>query len=789
MSISSQYKEEKQRAQERSVAIKILDMMKPLRNSNSKNKARRWVWELLQNAKDVCIDKVKIKIYFNEEEGILKFYHTGKPFDVQSITFLIEQVSTKQRDSAKAETTGKFGTGFLTTHLLSEIVNVDSIIYDESNNLRRFSITLDKYVDENVDSYWLDTELIDKLNDKLLHADLIKLTNGSFTAIVDIWDNAQVYFPHNTKKEIRKGLWELYYSINPESLPQIEDVEDWYKFSYNDFPKLNFERIFSFLRQKVAADDLVRALNAESIKDVINWLNGFLDITFKDGDAWRSIKENEYAVLLNQKKQLAYWAKLKEDRIENGILKDIVEECGYDIKEELMSRDIILQDSELNGEVSDDDLVEIIDETLSDNQFSDKLLVAKKVISLYNDDNKAKLQSLSGFYEKLFGKIGERTRVNLNGNKLWHEAEKILIEEIVQEITSAGLVELLKDNYEFSSYEETILWIDKLIYFLEENYDTVARKTIAILPNQNGEFCTKDDILLDDGEIDEELKDIAKLVGEDVRELLLDKRVYLQMSEKSTMTEQYVCDKIRTKVEECVQTCNRVDMPWDAFDKLIVWFNNNGSKAKKMFGALYDNKHKLYDDNKIAENIEKAEEIDAILTEFKIDDIKQLKVLLQSNRGYEGSENEQNWTKEAIANLGITSLEEFEEFIQNRGGANQFDHTPKPDYEMFKFAQQLISRAKKNVISYLKNLPEYNCEDLEELSTTILGGIKKNGQEISIVVRPSDYGEVLIHYSAESDMLMYGVSELWIEDGKSRPRQLTLGEILKNTGIKRIPVR
>lgn len=206
MSISSQYKEEKQRAQERSVAIKILDMMKPLRNSNSKNKARRWVWELLQNAKDVCIDKVKIKIYFNEEEGILKFYHTGKPFDVQSITFLIEQVSTKQRDSAKAETTGKFGTGFLTTHLLSEIVNVDSIIYDESNNLRRFSITLDKYVDENVDSYWLDTELIDKLNDKLLHADLIKLTNGSFTAIVDIWDNAQVYFPHNTKKEIRKYI-------------------------------------------------------------------------------------------------------------------------------------------------------------------------------------------------------------------------------------------------------------------------------------------------------------------------------------------------------------------------------------------------------------------------------------------------------------------------------------------------------------------------------------------------------------------------------------------------------
>ena len=113
--------------------------------------------------------------------------------------------------------------------------------------------------------------------------------------------------------------------------------------------------------------------------------------------------------------------------------------------------------------------------------------------------------------------------------------------------------------------------------------------------------------------------------------------------------------------------------------------------------------------------------------EFKIDDIKQLKVLLQSNTGYDASGNDQNWTKEAIANLGITSLEEFEEFIQNRGGSNQFDHTSKPDYEMFKFAQQLISRAKKNVISYLSNLPEYNCEDLEELSTTILN--KSTGEK------------------------------------------------------------
>jgi hypothetical protein len=77
---------------------------------------------------------------------------------------------------------------------------------------------------------------------------------------------------------------------------------------------------------------------------------------------------------------------------------------------------------------------------------------------------------------------------------------------------------------------------------------------------------------------------------------------------------------------------------------------------------------------------------------------------------------------------------------------------------------------------------------LEELATTVLAGIKKDGLSIHIVIRPSDNGEVIVYYSSEKDTLDYANAELWIDNGIEEPRHLTLGKILKTTGINKIPV-
>ena len=41
-----------------------------------------------------------------------------------------------------AESTGRFGTGFLTTHSLSKIVNIEGPIYDGKNNICGFEVTM-----------------------------------------------------------------------------------------------------------------------------------------------------------------------------------------------------------------------------------------------------------------------------------------------------------------------------------------------------------------------------------------------------------------------------------------------------------------------------------------------------------------------------------------------------------------------------------------------------------------------------------------------------------------------
>ncbi|MBZ5492740.1 MAG: hypothetical protein LAO76_17595 [Acidobacteriia bacterium] len=115
---------------------------------------RRWVWELIQNAKDVNIDgKVRVRIEADLEgtDAHVTFKHNGGPFSPENIRFLIEQVSSKDRTNdsdGRPTTTGKFGTGFLTTHLLSERVLVRGVAEGRGFTPRKFKLSLDRSGDE-----------------------------------------------------------------------------------------------------------------------------------------------------------------------------------------------------------------------------------------------------------------------------------------------------------------------------------------------------------------------------------------------------------------------------------------------------------------------------------------------------------------------------------------------------------------------------------------------------------------------------------------------------------------
>lgn len=142
-----EFKVSTERARRNQSATKILNELNTQRKSMNPLTARRWIWELMQNAKDVAYHDQEVKIAINHCNGELDFKHNGKHFSVDNVISLIEQVSSKERDDEirqEKQVTGKFGTGFLATHLLSEVVAVSGIVELDEKGLNKFSIVLDR---------------------------------------------------------------------------------------------------------------------------------------------------------------------------------------------------------------------------------------------------------------------------------------------------------------------------------------------------------------------------------------------------------------------------------------------------------------------------------------------------------------------------------------------------------------------------------------------------------------------------------------------------------------------
>ena len=98
----------------------------------------RWIWELLQNAHDAStpadnnlIAEIKYR------QGKLAFSHNGRSFKADEVAHLICSGTTKGDEEDK-ETLGQYGTGFLTTHLLSLKIDVSGQLDDA----RWFDFTL-----------------------------------------------------------------------------------------------------------------------------------------------------------------------------------------------------------------------------------------------------------------------------------------------------------------------------------------------------------------------------------------------------------------------------------------------------------------------------------------------------------------------------------------------------------------------------------------------------------------------------------------------------------------------
>lgn len=129
------------------------------------NTASRAVWELLQNARDLS-KHAHVKIELDEDKIV--FSHNGEPFNYDTFTSLIKQVSSEEKEDPNAA--GQFGTGFMTTHKFSRKIRIDGSMKITENEfapiegfvLDRTATEIQDMINAMVDQLRYADELVDK---------------------------------------------------------------------------------------------------------------------------------------------------------------------------------------------------------------------------------------------------------------------------------------------------------------------------------------------------------------------------------------------------------------------------------------------------------------------------------------------------------------------------------------------------------------------------------------------------------------------------------------------------
>ena len=1036
------------------VATKIIDLMDKLRLSNDGTAERRWVWELLQNAKDVCYDnkQVSVEIIFDQkdETGTLEFKHNGKPFSIDNIIFLIEQISTKDRSEKNGEQpkeTGKFGTGFLTTHLLSEKVEVSGIVTEMDLGPRKFDLELDRsgktkdeivfsvnksmqsiysldsnpivnyqpndfnttfryhldqkgievakkgltdlhsalpltlaflptinsvkvqsngetinyhrldniqkadngiqlikieivghqtqivtialltsqltaiaieveeikeriilkankniphifcdfpllgteefhipvvinnpsfhpneprsgiyltdkndykiqtnkqiiqdalmlynnlldyasrnhwenlymlagvFVSEEKDwlsKEWFKNNLLKPIQDKLLVTPVVDTVNDG---LITIDGNPQL-FPFHKDETIRREIWELCSGVANYKLPIKKHIDAWYNIVKQGYAtyRITLESITIWIEAQKDIHTLAKSLGKNE-DETICWLNKYYLLINQDDNMLNLVNQDKYAVIPNQNNNFSIKSKLYIDLEIEEELKDALKLLAEDWRDQLIRKDVA------TGRIkyplkNQKDIIDRINRLL--NEKTEIVEACHYLISCFCDtpDFPLRREKIYNFCKAIFrDNIPEKHILQTWEEGIWKKVDEFEIDWLLDYIAGQKNIQTLMQSMGLSQ-EGILKWLHNFVSFLEKIGDGNKLNKFRILPNQKGDFKANDDLFLD-GEIDSTLKDIAAELGHDFREELLDVQIFLQLPESRTKKNKEIAEKIRALIKSKFSEDPRSENTKRVFEKLFLWFNNNKVEAKELFESLYDNKHKLLNDEEIAQNMEAVPRLREENVELK----NQIKQLTEENAQLKSQLNSKNQllpqdveqlkesktqleaentelrdkiaelesnielsiespeiTKEILTIYGIDSEEKLESFIQSKQLSIVGGHKGGDGFSMIMHVKEIIKRAKNNVKEYLMQKKDYDCSDWNE-KDTVISGVKKSGKLIKLVVRPSDGNKVVFYDSSETQTLKLSSSELWVENGQSEPRQITLGIILEKTKIKQI---
>lgn len=842
MTYREKLSESEHKAHYQNIATKILREMTALRASvdTSPNTPRRWVWELLQNAKDVnggAGVNVKISKAEKSKKKYLLFEHDGLPFTADNIRFLIEQISSKDRtkdSEGKREQSGKFGTGFLTTHLLSEIVYVKGVAKEDGLDYRKFSFKLDrsgfeiKEIIKAVEASKKQVLNIDSLEPYLDYKD----SDFNTAFIYSLEDDLSLKVTEDGINDLNVNLpYTLCFvnqintvTVNPEA-KVFEVVNEEYldqtqklkvitiKISaqerdpeYLTFASLNKGLTTIIIPVETSADGIAilpigshvpkifcdfPLLGTESFPfpAIIN-NPGFNPTDPRDGifltDSPRAnppIEENKQILIdavdlyfdLLDFATGSNWANLHLLAKTGSLREPIKSNTSVTWFEDYVQNPI-------RGELNLSNIVKTSVDTLK---------------SILDAEGKAYMQFPSGASKEIMQKIWNlaemwfpyaiptKEHVEFWHSNSWADCEKLTLSRLASYVESTDELFILDSKLQIV---DGITWLNSFyeVLALDKGEYLKIIDSQRIFPDQNGLFVKKSLLKRQDGKIDSVFKDILQLFGKDIRSELVDESIIIDFEDNDQYTQADAVRAINAEVEDKTRDRESAQEYRPALNMILKYFNEHPSTAKSLFPSIYSKKYILYDDEEIMDNINKAEELKDLLEIFNVASSDELRRKFENLA--ESGKSLLPVTEEIITSMGITNLQEWEEAMLDVDLSALFDHQSVPTTEMFVLSQAHISRARDRVIAHLETLDDYDLGELDpNTAPTILAGVYKNDAPVKIVFRPAYSQEVIVYYGAEKDALDYADAELWVDDGKI-VRQISLGHILKINNIKKFPI-
>ena len=839
----------------RSIADKIIKRLHDL-DKTVENNQGRWAWELLQNAKDsIAEDPSKtISVQIQLDENSVEFRHNGEYFTEQDVRGLINQISSKEVEEGElTKRTGRFGTGFLTTHLLSKVIKIKGIVKALDKDFYTFEFLLDrqgnttKQLIPKIENSWKDfdnsVKKIDFYYDK-------NQFNTSFSYHLETEEQQRIarigieefsnllpfvltFIPKISKVEIIDnvtGKTTIFESEKPLAEDLILPVS-----KTENGQKTNIFILCASDDKVTIATEVEKNDRGYSIKNIENIPKLFCDFPLIGTEKfWFPVVINSF-FFNPQTERDGIWLKGSGDSeveenqeflrnavdLYRNLVSQVAEKNFFDLYN--------LAETKIpftNGKYFDEKWYkEFIQEPIRE------ILYNSLVVEIENEtDEKRSIESLyfpaRSFTTVIREMIWKFTfdlypnavckKAHLHNwcNLDWENWKKLDYQVLIRTLERLENIDKLSQTLRKSN-DDTFAWLNSLGNFiLEDESNLMLFEKNKVVPNKNGIFQSKTYLYADEIK-DDDLVNILELLGEGWKDIL--RHDSIDFGLYNVKTKKDIAFRITEKLKN--KNIYNSDNVVKAISLLSEWFENNPVIGKELFSELYSKRAELFmntikdkeslykimrsctdlskiadlakaieDNPRILENIQKTEELANLLQEFNANDLSDLKKLLISAQNTSTNDSKILINEEILLSLGVTSIEELDEALKNKDISDKFIHTSTPTKQMFLNVQGLIKRAKNNVLEYLKTLPDYDCSEYEELAATVIGGIKKEGLLIYVVVRPSDNREVIVHYSSEKDTLDYPNAELWIDNGIDEPECLTLGKILKTTGINRIPV-